>query len=395
MGTETAGVATAQTTTGNSAEGSAALAAERLFNDWIQTGAEAEAAGSGEPGAAEPQPKAEAQGETALSQQNQDRPQPEGELSVDSQELSETTGESTDEPKEAAREDEEAGSKEREAEKQKPEASDEPEWFQKRIGKEVKKRKELEEQLAELKAKLENRNPEAEAGAHKEVASVPSNDPVEAVPEVREAKQELAKHSSIKATANELLKQLRQDPDAVAQRLQQAQVKLRDYSEDTIRDYLESAKEEAMTQAAAATARLTLAQERAKAAVQAQRQQAEQLSIKEFPDLADPDSELSRQVDAVMSNRPWLKNDPFGRFSAAAAVDRILKAQQKVQGQASRVESKTKAEAPKPLPKMPSATAAVPAPSKPKQTTGVENIVAVAGDPEKRDRAIEDFFKRW
>lgn len=386
MGTETAGVATAQTTTGNSAEGSAALAAERLFNDWIQTGAEPAAAEQGSGAEVQsPKSKVASEGETVLSQQNQDRPQPEGELSVDSQELSETTGESTDEPAEA-----EAKAEDKEP---KPEASDEPEWFQKRIGKEVKKRKELEEQLAELKAKLENRSPEAEEGAHKEVASAPSNDPVEAVPEVREAKQELAKHSSIKATANELLKQLRQDPDAVAQRLQQAQVKLRDYSEDTIRDYLESAKEEAMTQAAAATARLTLAQERAKAAVQAQRQQAEQLAVQEFPDLADPESELSRQVDAALVAFPAAKQHPWGRYILAAGLERLE--QSKVQGQKSKVEAKPAAAVAKPLPKMPSATAAVPAPSKPKQTTGVENIVAVAGDPEKRDRAIEEFFKRW
>lgn len=272
--------------------------------------------------------------------------------------------------------------------------SQEPEWFQKRIGKEVKKRKELEEQLAELRAKLEAgvEGRESRGESQKaEAKAEPNDDPVLSFPEVQQAAQEVAKHEENKARAKELLKQLRHDPDAVAQTLKQAGWKLPSWDEDTLRDTLENVREETVKAVAEASAKRVLAEERAKAAVENNRRQLEEMAKAEFPFLNDPDSEEFGMVQAALKQRPWLRKDPAGLFSAAATIA-AMRAVQARQSRGSKVEGReTKTKATATPPKLPGATGQAP-PAKTTTAPTPPNWQAIATDPEALTEHQRNFF---
>ncbi len=264
-----------------------------------------------------------------------------------------------------------------------------PDPFEKRIGREVAKRKAAEEREAAVRAELEALKagkPAETAKAEPEAAPEPGAE----APEVAEATKALKAHEANLQLARQLKRQLRQDPEAVVQRLKSEGYQLRDWSEEAVGDWLEDVTGVAQVEAGKAAARLELGRERAKARMEQERTTFTELAHERFPWLNDPTSEGAKLVAAAMKTQPDLKRNPHGLFQAAASIAELMRVKADRAGKAAKASP-----APAAPPKLP--TAAGPAPVKaaaPKARPVFDELVkvAAANDPDKVNAVLDRYF---
>lgn len=207
------------------------------------------------------------------------------------------------------------------------------EVFNHRLGKEVSKRKAAEQELQELQAELET----ARAGKPKAAsqpepsAAAPDSDPVETAPEVVKARTEANQHRQIASGAKALLKRVVHEPEAVAEQLKEMGINLPSTEPEAIAEWLDEAREGALTKAHRAEAKAEFIAERTRGQQQAQMQQFDAHAIELYPWHRDKESDQFKRAAAIVQHEPWLLKRP----------DRLIVLGDLVEGQMAR-EAKTK-----------------------------------------------------
>lgn len=241
--------------------------------------------------------------------------------------------------------------------------------FNKRVGKEVEKRKARERQLAELQATVAAAKPEAPRPETPDPSpqSPPpaSYDPVNELPEVRAVRAEEQKFTQMVEGAKEALRQARRDPDAVVAKLTEMGLKP-PADPDDLRDWLEDQRDAAAQQMQTQVARRETLVVRAQAHLQQQMAAADAEAAELYPwhnVKTDPKHLAAREI--VLA-QPWLMKRP----------DRLLLLGRMVEGHFAEMEkrkAKPAATPPKPTPKVPARGSRVPTPPTGPQVTSSAN----------------------
>ena len=184
----------------------------------------------------------------------------------------------------------------------------------KRLSKEIARRKKLEAELAELKAA---KPPEA-AAKPAEAATV--YDPVEALPEIRDLVDKADLYGRAAAGVRSLLRQVEDDPDAVAATLREKfKVTLPGTDPRRLREYLED-QHEAMREERTRLAAEAQAQRRvAREELGRRRTSFDAAAERQYAWLADEDDPRTQLAQQILKH-PVFGKEPMARFAAAAVA---------------------------------------------------------------------------
>lgn len=181
----------------------------------------------------------------------------------------------------------------------------------KRIGKEVAKRKELEEQLAAREAKLAETEAKIKELSETTPQQPPSatpgpDDPILKVPDVKAHWDEEQKAVSAINRANDMLRNLRREPEAALDEFRK--LTNLNYSVEDAKDWLEQVKEGAQTKRMLHAQQRGIATERhvAKLEKEAERYHAE--ATKAYPDALNKKSAFGQRVEQLSKRFTGLLN---------------------------------------------------------------------------------------
>lgn len=239
-------------------------------------------------------------------------------------------------------------------------------------------RQELERtktELAELKRKGAQQQPEVPQG--------PAGDFAELGNDLNQIERRLQEAQGYVKTANDLLDDLRDDPEGVAQRLQAAGVKLDEYTPAAIRKYLKEVRDQESRVVEAVPRRKEFLQKEAAAINRAR---------EIMPELADPNSDRFKAVSEVIRQYPQLRQRPDWAFHATIYA-MGHEAFAKMQGGGAAPAAAAPKPAPKatpPPPKLPGASTAQPA-STPTKESRIESLRQKAFAP----GATKEDHARW
>lgn len=183
-----------------------------------------------------------------------------------------------------------------------PEDGDTPEWFQKKIDKLTRFRREAEEEAKELKARLQKLEEAGEQPAQQPTETGASS--LKTVAEVEQAAKLAQQRIDFVEAQEELLLD---DPAQVARNLREAGVNLtdadgdEDYSETTMAKFLKRVKR---TESAALNKDLPAR----KASIE-KAALTREFAVKRYPYIGNPDSKWNA-VHQDIANLPWLANVP-------------------------------------------------------------------------------------
>lgn len=162
----------------------------------------------------------------------------------------------------------------------------------KRIGKEVAKRKEFEERLEALegeKVKLEAKVKELTDAPKEPDTADTAADPLLSVPEIAALHKQEQEAENAFRQASELIRTVRKDPDAVIARLKE--ITKRDFADaDEARDWLEGVKENAMLKMGQASNKREAASQRHIQKLEKEHAQNYEKAVKALPALTDKTS---------------------------------------------------------------------------------------------------------
>lgn len=204
----------------------------------------------------------------------------------------------------------------------------EPEWFQKRIDKEVGRRKALEEKLQATEQRLK----ELETGREAPRASA-ADDPAEASPEVQAVNAEYGKAKANLDRARELLDDIEDKPEAVLATLVKAKLLDETAGEREARRFLRQQERQWQDKLTEQSAELTARREQARARQQTLRTQSQQAALQHFPWLKQPDGPEYEATVRVFEEFPELKRNPRGILLACAAGEKLAAVERQRPGQ--------------------------------------------------------------
>lgn len=189
--------------------------------------------------------------------------------------------------------------------------------FQKRINKEVAKRKALEEELTRLKAG------QTAKSAEEPKAVTPTVDLAAKLPEVEAAAKAEREAAGIVSTARTLLRQLTHDPDA-ALRVLAEQVKVNFTEPEQAREWLEDQRDAAVQQVAVQAARreTLVVAGRERLAQQQAANDAE--AVVEYPWHADKESAQWKLANQIVAGEPALMQRPDRLLILGALVEGMM-----------------------------------------------------------------------
>lgn len=190
--------------------------------------------------------------------------------------------------------------------------------FQKRINKEVAKRKALEEELNRLKTAGESKVPESKVQSRTETP-----DPAAKLPEVEAAAKSEREAAGIVSTARTLLRQLTHDPDA-ALRVLAEQVKVNFTEPEQAREWLEDQRDAAVQQVAVQAARreTLVVAGRERLAQQQAANDAE--AVDEYPWHKDQESPQWKMANQIVAGEPALMQRPDRLLILGALVEGMM-----------------------------------------------------------------------
>lgn len=261
----------------------------------------------------------------------------------------------------------------------------------KRIGKEVAKRKELEEKLAAIegeKAELELKVKKlADEPKETPKATPAANaDPLLNVPEIAELHEQEQKAENAFREASGLLRESRKDPDAVLERLKEITKKA--FGDiDEAKDWLENVKENAMLKMGQFANKREAASQRHVQKLEQEFNQHREKALKILPALSDKTSKEFKVAQEIKERYPGLLNPlmvPDGPMLMARLVAGTLALEGKGAAPAA-----TKA----PPPKLPgpgkTGTSAVTRPAAKPPANALRLKAVESGEVEDIDRALE------
>lgn len=190
-----------------------------------------------------------------------------------------------------------------------------PEWLQRRIDKEVGKRKSAEEELAKLREQVA----ELEAKPAK-IDSLPGN-VIDSDPEVKEHATKVASLDAALSDVSRLLQEVGSDPDGVVRQLQAANVPIRGEDPETLRDQLRDLRETFREQRQDAKGDLRWSKENAVKKQQESLLKGFHAATVDYPWLQDPKSETRKQAMKVVAENQWIKVMPNGFQVLGAFVE--------------------------------------------------------------------------
>lgn len=196
--------------------------------------------------------------------------------------------------------------------------------FQKRINKEVAKRKALEEELGRLKAGAESKVQESKVQESKvQSRAEVGPDRAEKLPEVEAAAKAEREAAGIVSTARTLLRQLTHDPDA-ALRVLAEQVKVNFTEPEQAREWLEDQRDAAVQQVAVQAARreTLVVAGRERLAQQQAANDAE--AVAEYPWHKDQESPQWKMANQIVAGEPALMQRPDRLLILGALVEGMM-----------------------------------------------------------------------
>lgn len=188
----------------------------------------------------------------------------------------------------------------------------------KRIAREVAKRKALEGKLAELEARLTDSPLQAPTPS---AGSASGFDPLSTDPEAQTLRKTEQQHRQVAEGARNLLKQARTDLDGVVDWMKANKIALPRYDEESVLDYLETTRDAAREEMAGIRTRLAVREQQAKTQAAQLAAQAQRLASERFEWSADEDDPRTAAVEKVLAERPYIQADPLGRLAAITLVD--------------------------------------------------------------------------
>lgn len=292
----------------------------------------------------------------------EEKAEAQNDLSQDAEDSSPAPSQTSDEPDEAPAE------TKPEAKATEPKLTPEVQaQIDKRIAREVAKRKALEGKLADLEARLTDSPSSAPVT---NAGSVPGFDPLSTDPEAQTLRKTEQQHRQVAEGARNLLKQARTDLDGVVDWMKANKIALPRYDEESVLDYLETTRDAAREEMAGIRTRLAVREQQAKAQAAQVAAQAQRLAEERFAWSTDEDDPRTAAVNRLLAERPYIQQDPLGRLAAITLADFL--AQQSKPKAAPAVKATP--------PKMPATSARQPAPAQApsaatKQRTAVERAM--------------------
>lgn len=210
------------------------------------------------------------------------------------------------------------------------EPEDESGW-ERRLGKELRKRKEAEEQAQVLQQRAEAAEAALKAIQERPDPELPPEiNPVNSDEAVKQFTEQERLSEAALARVNEWLPRVQADPEAVAAQLRELKIPVNTTEPDELRLQLEVIRETLREHRLNAKVELRLAREKAANRIQARVAQSLTAATKEFPWLADAQSAHYQEATRIMQSAPWLKAmpDPW-RVLAEYTEGRMLVAARK------------------------------------------------------------------
>jgi hypothetical protein len=233
-----------------------------------------------------------------------------------------TQEESVDETNAPAEEDE--GSEE-EQEDQEPSADETQERINKRIGKEVRKRKAAEEQLAQVRGEQQALRAEVEklkSGQTPAQADSADDetDLVERQADVKALRKEVEKASTVATNAKALLRKLAHEPEEVLEIMAKRGIQLSEVSEAAARSYLEEVIDVFGGEANEKRIKLEVRRSQLGGQVQQMRAEFNAQATEAYPWLKDAKSPLQKQAEEIHQAFKFLQKLPDGVLAVADLV---------------------------------------------------------------------------
>lgn len=202
-----------------------------------------------------------------------------------------------------------------------------------RISKEVRKRKEAEEQLTSLRTELETLKAgqaEAETKSTDSVVVPADLDPVKTDPNVRQFTQQETDLTTRIQGARQMLRRLQSDPDGTMEMLIKGGA-VAEHSADTeaVKDQLADLIDTMGADRANVAAKRGLAEERARETISGHTTRSRDLAKSLFPWQAQKDDPRHALAEQFLKSRPWMKKlDPMWPLLAAGAAELLHSSQQ-------------------------------------------------------------------
>ncbi len=263
-----------------------------------------------------------------------------------------------------------------------------------RIGKEIAKRKALQAELEELKAK--SSGGEAKVGATD--SAIPVLPPIDLSakhPQVVEIEKLENSARQVQQYARGLLRRLATEPETVAEALRAQNIVVPGgYTQEGMQEYLADAAESAGDDARKQAMRKEVVAEKVRTEADTNIKRSLDLAFEIYPKLKEPKSADRQMAESILKANPHLRNSPYWPLQladmTAGAMARMARNGHTNGNGAAKPGAPGKA-APK-VPKLPGASAAPAAPAGTTRDVVRQSVLKDPSNPEKRTKYFESIL---